>query len=469
MQNRFLRNVSANSIQLIINQLFGLLIFYALSKGLDKNIFGQINWSLAVLLTVFTLLSFGIDQVMVRKIAAGHDRQSMFAAYLFHVIISGGLFYGLLLIYYFFFPHLFPRQSFLLFIGIGKLMIFFSTPFKQVTTAVEKFTSLLYMSIVSNVIRGIGLLVLLLLNKMSVANVLVIFIAGDICEFLLCIIIARPVLQPPVKIRWDKNLQFNLLKESLPQTGVVIFSAVMARFDWILIGILVSSARLAEYSFAWKLFEVCTLPLFIIAPIMIPLFTRIFKRSVNAPDPSFFLEWQVIIASFIALALNICWIPLVDLLTDGKYGVVNGRIIFLFSLCMPLLYFNNYLWTINFAKGKLKLIFSIIGISFVLNVTGCCILIPLYANEGAAIAYLLSIVIQSVLYLQTTAFSMPAPRKLFLLVWPGAAFVCGFIARQYIPGVIAGIAVPMAVFIVVVLLSKQVKARDWKTLQSLYQ
>ena len=70
-QNRFLRNISANTFQLIINQLFGLGIFYALSKGLDKNIFGQINWSLAVLLTVFGVLTFGIDQVMIKKIAAG--------------------------------------------------------------------------------------------------------------------------------------------------------------------------------------------------------------------------------------------------------------------------------------------------------------------------------------------------------------------------------------------------------------
>lgn len=469
MQNRFLRNVSANTLQLIINQLFGLLIFYALSKGLDKNIFGQINWSLAVLLTVFALLTFGIDQVMVRKIAAGHDKQSMFAAYLFHVIISGGLFYGLLLVQYFLFPGLFPQQSFLLFIGVGKLMIFFSTPFKQVATGVEKFTSLLYMSVVSNIIRGIGLLLLLFLHNMSVINVLIIFIAGDLAELLLCIIIARPILQPPLKIRWDKNLQFNLLKESLPQTGVVIFTAIMARFDWILIGVLVSSTRLAEYSFAWKLFEVSTLPLLIVAPIMIPLFTRIFKQSYKANDPSFFLEWQVIIACFVALLLNVCWVPLIDLITDGKYGEVNSVTVFLFSLSMPLLYFNNYLWTINFAKGKLGLIFSVIGLAFILNIAGCCILIPLHQNEGAAMAYLLSVFIQSVLYFQTTAFSMPRGRKLLLLLWPVAALICGFIARQYITGLVAGITLPLTVYIMIVLASRQVRVKDWKTLQSLYQ
>ena len=469
MQNRFLRNVSANSFQLIINQLFGLVIFYALSKGLDKNIFGQVNWSLAVLLTVFALLTFGIDQVMVRKIAAGHEKQSMFAAYMFHVIIIGGLFYVLLLFSYFFFPNLFPQQNLLLFIGIGKLMMFFSTPYKQVATAVEKFSSLLYMSVISNVVRGVGLLVLLFLSSMTIVNVLIVFIAGDLLELLTCVMVARPILQPPIKIRWDKNLQFNLLKESLPQTGVVVFTAIMARFDWILIGILVSSARLAEYSFAWKFFEVFTLPLLIVAPIMIPLFTRLFKTSVNAADPSFLLQWQIIIASFIALLLNVCWVPVVDLITDGKYGEVNSTTIFLFSLSMPFLYFNNYLWTINFAKGKLKLIFSIIAVAFIVNIVACSILIPLYQNEGAAIANLLSILVQVMLYFKSTDFSMSINKKLMLLLWPVTAFVCGFIARQYISNLVAGILVPLVIYIVIIFISKQVRVKDWKTLQSLYQ
>ena len=120
IQNRFFRNVSYNTFQLVINQIFGLAIFYGLSKGLDKNIFGQINWSLAVLLTLFGVLTFGIDQVMVKKIAAGYNRQNVFAAYLFHVIFSGGVFYCTLILFYLIFPNYISEQTLLLFIGLGK-------------------------------------------------------------------------------------------------------------------------------------------------------------------------------------------------------------------------------------------------------------------------------------------------------------------------------------------------------------
>ncbi len=103
----------------------------------------------------------------------------------------------------------------------------------------------------------------------------------------------------------------------------------MARFDWIMIGLFISSSKLAEYSFAYKIFEVSTLPLLIVAPIMIPLFTRINKLSENINNIFFFLEWQIIIASLIAFMLNICWIPVIDFITDGKYGSVNSNTILL--------------------------------------------------------------------------------------------------------------------------------------------
>ncbi len=469
MQNRFIRNISANTIQLILNQVFGLLIFYALSKGLDKNVFGQMNWSLAVLLTAFGILTFGIDQLMVKKIAAGYDRQSIFSAYLFHVIISGCVFYSLLLCMYFLFPRIVSEQFFLLFLGIGKLFIFFSTPFKQMAAGLEKFTAVLYMSVVSNIIRGIGLLLLLVLNNMTVTNILMLFIAADLTELLLCIVLARPILKPPLKISWNKKFQLSLLRESLPQAGVVLFSAVMARFDWILIGILVSSSKLAEYSFAWKMFEVATLPLLIIAPIMVPLFTRIFAKHGNAKDPSFLLEWQVIIASFIALMLNVCWVPVIELVTDDKYGSVNSNTIFILSLSMPLLYFNNYLWTINFAKGRLKTIFFIMAVSVAVNITGCMLLVPLYKNEGAAIAYFLTIFIQMVLYLWKTTFFMYTYRKGLLLLWPAIAITTGFMMNGLVENPIAGIIMSAVIYIFTVFISKRLNHKDWEALQSLYQ
>jgi O-antigen/teichoic acid export membrane protein len=62
-------------LQLVANQLFGLVIFYILSTSLSKDNFGLLNLALAILLGVFNILSCGMDQLVVKKIAADDDNR----------------------------------------------------------------------------------------------------------------------------------------------------------------------------------------------------------------------------------------------------------------------------------------------------------------------------------------------------------------------------------------------------------
>src|SRR5580704_9930069 len=127
MEQKIIRGLPASTLQLIINQLFGFLIFYVLSRALTKSNFGELNWSLAVLLTAFGLLSFGIDQVLVKKIAGGGHQPALVSLFIVHTLATGFVFYGLIFISSLLFPTFFVAHHLLLLIGIGKLLIFFST------------------------------------------------------------------------------------------------------------------------------------------------------------------------------------------------------------------------------------------------------------------------------------------------------------------------------------------------------
>ncbi|HTD41888.1 MAG TPA: oligosaccharide flippase family protein, partial [Mucilaginibacter sp.] len=96
MRRKRVNDLYANTLQLIINQLLGLVIFYILSIGLDKNSFGQINLALALMLAIFNILSFGIDQITIRRIASGEHPKNILSLYLTHVLITGLVFYALL-------------------------------------------------------------------------------------------------------------------------------------------------------------------------------------------------------------------------------------------------------------------------------------------------------------------------------------------------------------------------------------
>jgi len=399
MKGKFIQNLSANTVQQIINQVFGLIIFYVLSTQFSKELFGQFNWCLAVLLTAFNILSFGIDQVVIRKIAEGKNTAHLLSLYLFHVLFAGILFYAMIGIGYIIYPNAGIRFYLLLFIGLGKLLIFISTPFKQIVSGLEKFHWLALMSVCSNIIRGMALLIAASLSIVSIQTVVVIFVLGDLIELLVCIMVYHKNIALQLQFNFPRKEYIALLKESLPQIGVVLFTSAMARFDWIFIGLILSAAKLAEYSFAYKVFEMATLPLIVIAPLLLPRFTGLLqqKKEIKAFHP--IVRIEMVIVFFSILLLNICWVPAIDFITKGKYGAVNSTTIFILSLCLPFLYLTNFLWSILFAKGQLKTIFWIFSITFCINLAGDLILIPLFRNEGAAFAYILALLAQLILYI----------------------------------------------------------------------
>jgi len=395
-----LKNLSANALQLVANNVFGFVIFYVLSTGLNKTDFGRLNLALAVLLAAFNILSCGIDQLIVKKIAADDDRQSALSLYIIHTLITGTVFYALLLLGYVLLPDKTSVYQLLLLIGIGKLMIYLSTPYKQAANGLEKFTLMAWLSVISNFVRCVCLLICLTLYKFDLHTIVTIFIAGDVLEFVLGLILFRRSAGVPIVLKWNRANYFKLVKEALPQIGVVIITSSLARFDWIFIGFMLSAIKLAEYSFAYKVFEIALLPLSAIAPLLIPRFTKMFKQGdIDIAGMKFLIGTEAIIAGFSVLSINIYWSPAIDWITHGKYGAVNQHAIFFLSLCLPLLYLENFLWTIFFAQGRLKIILHAFMITLAVNVLGDVILIPRYQNEGAALAFLLACIAQILYYL----------------------------------------------------------------------
>ena len=427
-----LRNFSANALQLVANNVFGLVIFYVLSTGLSKADFGRLNLALAILLAAFNILSCGIDQLIIKKIAADENRESALSLYIIHTLITGFIFYGLLATGYILMPHTSVYQL-LLFIGMGKLMIYLSTPFKQAANGLEKFKLMAWQSVISNFVRCACLLVCYLLHLLDLKFIIIIFIASDVLELAIGLVLFKRSAGIPITLKFNKAGYLNLVKEALPQIGVVIITSSLARFDWIFIGFMLSAIKLAEYSFAYKVFEIALLPLSAIAPLLIPRFTKMFKQGdVNIAGMKFLVRAEAIIAGLSVLLINIYWTPAIDWITHGKYGAVNERVVLFLSLCIPLLYLENLLWTVFFTQGRLKMIFNAFIITLAVNVLGDVLLIPIFQNVGAAIAFLLACLAQIIFYLSKN--NIAGLRNVWqpVLVCTLCAVVAGQSARLWI-------------------------------------
>jgi O-antigen/teichoic acid export membrane protein len=473
MKKKIVRDISASSLQVVINQLSGILLFYFCSKFLDKGTFGELNWSIAVLITAFNILGFGMDQLMVRKIAAGGDAAALIRLYLLHVIFAGLGFYAVLLAGVLVVPEFYRSHHLVIALGVSQLLLFLTMPFKQAVTGKEQFRTLLFMSICSNIIKAVGVPLLAYFDKLTTELVIGIFIFGSAIELMICIYLSRMLLRNSLKPGFNRNNYLLLVRESLPQLGTIIFNSAVARFDWILLGLISTDIVLAEYSFAYRAFEVSTLPLLVLGPLLLPKFSRLF-HSGEEPDLLggrgellLLLRLEMLIACGTVLVVNMLWNPLIDSITGGKYGAVNTWNILILTCSIPLLYLNNFLWTVHFARGRLRMLFIFILITFAVNAAGDFALIPFFKGLGAAIAYSFALLVQTVIYVSRTRLGNMKKFWELMFINIGSVLISGSLAEYFFhsPGLRTLIAV--ATWLILVTAAGQLRLSQWRTLKTI--
>jgi O-antigen/teichoic acid export membrane protein len=231
---------------------------------------------------------------------------------------------------------------------------------------------------------------------------------------------------------------------------------------------MVSAAKLAEYSFAYKIFEISTLPLLALAPLLVPRFTQLFKNGeYPVDDLRLLLRAEMVVAVFIALLLNLCWTPLIDMVTANKYGRVNTQTIFILSLCMPLLYFNNFFWSIAFAKGRLKMILLVIAVTFVINLVGDVVLIPFFKNEGAAFAYLAAMLAQCVFYLKKNSIKALGNLWQSLVLCAFCAISSGSMAKLLFNNYWLVLVSALVMYLLTLIVTRQLSISDYKKFRNI--
>jgi O-antigen/teichoic acid export membrane protein len=212
-----------------------------------------------------------------------------------------------------------------------------------------------------------------------------------------------------------------------------------------------------------------TLPLLAIAPILLPWFTKLFKQTaVHTTNLKLLFKAEMIIAALTILLLNILWVPVIDTVTAGKYGAVNSNTIFILSLCIPFLYLNNFLWTINFARGRTKMILTGFIITLLVNVGLDILLIPLFKNEGAAVAFIIASIVQGAFYLYKT--QMPGFNGILLNLFACTvcAVISGIVTKTYIANYYLSAGFAVLLFFALLFFTIQIRLADIKDARKLF-
>jgi len=402
-KKKLVKDLSANTLQMAIIQGFGLVIFYFTSRYLSKSDFGEFNWSMAMGTAVIALASLGLDIVYVKRLASGHDKLELSGIHFFHTIVVAFVMCSLLLGFNATFPHFSANHPLFFLIFINLCLLNIANSFKLALTGVEQYKDLAILALITNVFKFLAIFVLFWYGYFTISNVIYSYMITAVLEFVLGYYFVNRNLDIRVKPLLKITEYKYFIIESLPQLGVVFFDSVLARIDWIILGIMTTASVTAEYSFAYRMYESSKLPFIIIGPILLTRFSKLFiapelidERNTKEIDAFFRLE---LFAVMLIPVLLICWwSPLIDYFTNNKYGAVNEINYLILAACVPLHCIINFLWSMGFAQGQLKTIMFIIFSAAAINLVLDLLLIPHYGSRGASAAFLVTTLIQTFFY-----------------------------------------------------------------------
>lgn len=385
-------------LQFSVTQFSTILLFFITSKHFSKDLFAQFNWLTSVYITFGAVLSFGIEQLLIKLIAEEKSLRVL-KIYLFHLTIVITIFVTGFVSYYLI--NATYNILYLLFL-VWMIMNLFNVALKNTLIGFELFSNLSRALILANLFK-ILLITLFALSPIKNINlILVILIISLSLESIFMYYYIHKNTNWKESVLNFKLDYFKLLKEAFPQFIIIVFSIALARFDWIYLGLFHTADKMANYTFAYKMFEFTKLPLLVISPFLLPLFSRIFSKTetikLYTENIKQIYTVELFLSGLIPIIFACYWSPVLNFVFDNKYGNSNYIIFCVLILAVPLQYVSDYYWNLTFAQNKYKLSAWISIITTLTNIFFVIIFTYFFSSIGTAIAYTISSFLPVILY-----------------------------------------------------------------------
>lgn len=407
MKNSLFSKLFSSGVQAVAVQVLGGIFFILISLYLPKSDSGSIAWANTVALILVMALSFGLDQIVTRRIASSSRSDWAAPAYLFHAsVLSTVTFIILLASVWLWGDSMMYGMRLTPWMFLVQALIFTAGPLKFFLNAKQRFTPYAVIAIISNVIKLALGIILLMTKNLSVTTALATLAGCATFELVALLSFIITTKQFLFRFKWIAYKK--LLKEALPQYISVLFDSSLARADLFLLGIISTDIVTSEYNLAYRAYEISKLPLTVIGPILLARYARLLATGDSLDADTYsntknLYKLESYFSMLIPLVLNILWAPVLDNLFDKKFGTVNAPEFMILSVCIPLHFIINLLWTLAFSARRYKQISTLVGASAIINIILNLALIPFLDGVGAAIAFLITTIFQLIAYYKLTS------------------------------------------------------------------
>lgn len=433
-----IRRIAAAGMQSVGVQVLATLFFYLLSVYFSKEDFGIISWCNAIAFILVAVAGLGMEQVSLRNMAVEKKQLAArtLSVYFLHTLVTAIILFLVLIALAGFYP-LSYRLSLLPWFFGAQALLYLATPFRTLLNARSRFAPYAVISMISNLTK-LGLL-LYYGKNITLTKAILILCGAHGLELLALLLLLGLGVRMPFAPAWKRYLR--LVREALPQYLSVLCDVVLARADWILVGALASTAAVAEYSFAFRAFEMERLPTVMATTLLLPLAARTLSRGdvasrQNMPVFTLLLVAVPALMGWLAAIGALVWEPFLGGVLRSEYGVASRVPFTLLALGVPFQFAINLLWIQLFAAQRYKIIARNTAITALANLTLSFLLIPEFGAAGSALSFITAGFLQFLLYATAAAkagFLLPLKRMallftlqllmILLCLWPLALWL----------------------------------------------
>lgn len=396
--NKLFINTSSQIVAKVVTVVLGFLTISLLTRYLGVEKYGIYNLVFAYLAFFGIFADFGLQLTLVRDLSGDtKSTQNLKSSYFSLKIIFTLISILLALITLIFFPY---SQTIKMSILIGSLAVGagqMNAYGASVLQSKVKLDLVALLEIINRIATVIAIIVFVLLHW-GLYSIILSVVIGNVISTILNIYLT------PDFFRLTSIPSLELIKKVIKVSFPVGISSLLAvlyfKVDILMLSVMKSTVDVGIYSLSYKLFEnIIMLWLFYMASLY-PLMAGYINKGDTKNLILILKTSMVVLSVFVLVVLSAGYVfaPLVIDILGGKSFVESILPLRILLIALPFVFVNNIFYYFFLSLLKIKVIFSVLISSLVVNFLVNIFLIPRYSYIGTSGSTVLTEFFVSILY-----------------------------------------------------------------------
>lgn len=397
-QNSIFTNTSLLVSGNIIQRLLSLVTIGMVTRYLGPEKYGVLSFIISFAMIVSVIWDFGQNTYITRELAASSkSSKSIISGSLWTKILSLIVTIPFIVIYLFFYQKDIGKSNGLLVYLAGTFVVCITGIFECQFSAFKRMEFISLNRIIRPLVLLVGAYITIKL-QFDLSGIVWAYFFSFVATLLFSYQIARKKFIP-MSISTSVDSITKCVKEGLPFLLIGISSMILFRLDHIMIASLSGDLELGLYSSAYTIVEIF-IGLFpiVIMNATFPVITYLFKND----SERFITVFNSVLRIFLFLGISITVylimyrMEIIEILY-GKEFLQGANVLYILTLAVTVFFISSlWSWTLTAANGQKIVMYASIFAACI-NIAANFILIPKLGKSGAAIATIISEVLQLII------------------------------------------------------------------------